>query len=527
MSTLNKEGTFDRRGFVKGSMAAAAIMGMGTLAACSPTAKDESGVGRDPLSETGWDDSADVVVVGLGGGLGAVLSAAEAGVTVIGIEKLSMLGGNWAINSGIVFAPATDAMKAAGDKDERTGQEDTIESAVADWIRCSRGNGDPVLVEAILKEEQAFINSLVAAGVDVRTELCGMADAPIARGHYILDADGNRCSGGAFVNEVTKRIDQTDAKIMTDTEATALIFDDNYSVCGVEVKTAEGRKRIGAKAVVVATGGYTASQHMRAMYNPETVGWGVIGHETATGDGYRMLLDQGAAFCPFKKIVPSVTMEPNSGDTFQSNDYQTFWKNQAHSLIMLDDQGRRNRPETMPYTQIGGDLLTSPNYQLFDQAEVDDPNFTLMKTGTKESLAKAIEDGWILKADTVEELAEALYLDPDTVAGEVADYNAGVAAGKDKFGRPVDSIRELKPPFYMATGINGMSGTDCNCVKVDEQGRELDGMGNPLKGVYGGGNDMFYMNWAGPSYIASGGGAGACYAFSAIVGRNAAAYAQA
>ncbi|MFR1167214.1 MAG: hypothetical protein ACLSDQ_06200 [Adlercreutzia equolifaciens] len=132
-----------------------------------------------------------------------------------------MLGGNWAINSGIVFAPATDAMKAAGDKDERTGQEDTIESAVADWIRCSRGNGDPVLVEAILKEEQAFINSLVAAGVDVRTELCGMADAPIARGHYILDADGNRCSGGAFVNEVTKRIDQTDAKIMTDTEATA------------------------------------------------------------------------------------------------------------------------------------------------------------------------------------------------------------------------------------------------------------------------------------------------------------------
>lgn len=141
-----------------------------------------------------------------------------------------------------------------------------------------------------------------------------------------------------------------------------------------------------------------------------------------------------------------------------------------------------------------------------------------MKTGTKESLAKAIEDGWILKADTVEELAEALYLDPDTVAGEVADYNAGVAAGKDKFGRPVDSMRELKPPFYMATGINGMSGTDCNCVKVDEQGRVLDGMGNPLKGVYGGGNDMFYMNWAGPSYIASGGGAGACYAFSAIDG---------
>lgn len=31
MSTLNKEGTFDRRGFVKGSMAAAAIMGLGHI----------------------------------------------------------------------------------------------------------------------------------------------------------------------------------------------------------------------------------------------------------------------------------------------------------------------------------------------------------------------------------------------------------------------------------------------------------------------------------------------------------------
>ncbi len=42
-----------------------------------------------------------------------------------------------------------------------------------------------------------------------------------------------------------------------------------------------------------------------------------------------------------------------------------------------------------------------------------------MKNGTKESLAKAIEDGLDTEGpDTVEELAEALYLDPDTVAGE-------------------------------------------------------------------------------------------------------------
>lgn len=88
------------------------------------------------------------------------------------------MGGNWAINTGVVFAPATDAMKNDGAIDERTGAEDTIDSAVDDWIRCAKGNCNPDLVRAVLTEEQSFINSLVADGVNVKTELCGMANAP-------------------------------------------------------------------------------------------------------------------------------------------------------------------------------------------------------------------------------------------------------------------------------------------------------------------------------------------------------------
>ena len=144
---------------------------------------------------------------------------------------------------------------------------------------------------------------------------------------------------------------------------------------------------------------------------------------------------------------------------------------------------------------------------------------------SKDSLAKAVEDGFVVKADTLEELAELLYLDPEVVKAEIEEYNAGVAAGQDKFGRAVDTMRALEAPYYASTGTNGISGTDCNGIKVDSDGRVLDRDGNPIKGVYGGGNDMYASNWAGTSYIASGTGAGGTYAFSVITGRNAAAYA--
>lgn len=524
MESLEEKQGVDRRNFLKGGAMAAGALGFAALAGCAPkdNAKDTAMASTDGEA---WDDEADVVVIGLGGGMAAVLVAVEAGASVIGVEKGSAMGGNWAINTGVVFAPATDAMKNDGAIDDRTGDQDTIDSAIEDWIRCAKGDCSPDLVRAILTEEQAFINSLVAEGVNVKTELCGMADAPIARGHYIVGDDGSRSSGGAFTNVLIERVNNTDAKIMLDTAAKRLVLDDAGNVKGVEVSEGGKRKRIAAKAVVVSTGGYTANQEMRARWNPESAGWGVIGSEFAQGDGYEMLLDCGAAFAGFKTINPSVTLERNSRDTFQTNNYQIFWENGAASLIMLDSAGRRNRSETQPYTQVDGALLTVPNYQVFDQAQLDDANFTLCNGWSKTSLSKAIEDGWVVKADTAEELAQLLYLDPAVISAEIESFNEGAASGEDAFGRPADTMRALKPPYYAAVGTNGISGTDCNCMKVDDQARVLDRDGNPINGVYGGGNDMYYWNWAGSSYIASGGGAGAAYGFSTIAGRNAAAYA--
>ena len=104
MELLEEKRGVDRRNFIKGGAMAAGALGFAALAGCAPkdSAKDTS---MASTAGEGWDDEADVVVIGLGGGMAAVLAAVDAGATVIGIEKGSAMGGNWAINTGVVFAP--------------------------------------------------------------------------------------------------------------------------------------------------------------------------------------------------------------------------------------------------------------------------------------------------------------------------------------------------------------------------------------------------------------------------------------
>ncbi len=70
------------------------------------------------MVDLGWDDAADVVVVGGGGaGLRAALAAAQAGADVVLLEKTERPGGKTWMSIGIMTGSATPHQKKAGIRD--------------------------------------------------------------------------------------------------------------------------------------------------------------------------------------------------------------------------------------------------------------------------------------------------------------------------------------------------------------------------------------------------------------------------
>lgn len=97
-----------RRGFVGAALAGTmGVAASSFLAGCSaPTSSSDS---------QEWDQEADVVVVGAGGaGLAAAIEAANAGASVLLLEKASAVGGDSALSDGILGGWGTKLAKEQG-----------------------------------------------------------------------------------------------------------------------------------------------------------------------------------------------------------------------------------------------------------------------------------------------------------------------------------------------------------------------------------------------------------------------------
>jgi 3-oxosteroid 1-dehydrogenase len=82
---------------------------------------------------TTWDDTVDVVIAGSGGGgMVAALTAADAGASVIVLEKQDRLGGSTAMSGGIVWVPNNPVMQAKGVPDSYEDAMAHFEAVVGD-----------------------------------------------------------------------------------------------------------------------------------------------------------------------------------------------------------------------------------------------------------------------------------------------------------------------------------------------------------------------------------------------------------
>jgi len=140
----------------------------------------------------------------------------------------------------------------------------------------------------------------------------------------------------------------------------------------------------------------------------------------------------------------------------------------------------------------------------------------------------AIENGSteVVAADSLEELAGKMGIDPVVLGQTVDEYNASSAAGYDElFAKDRKFLRALKGPrYYAVKGRTVFLGT-MGGIRINERMEVLDKKAEVIPGLYAGGFDAGGMY--GDSYpIKGSSGLASAFAFNSgrIAGRNALDY---
>ena len=445
----------------------------------------------------------DVVVVGGGlAGWATAVSAAEAGASVALLEKTDRFGGSTVLSGGF-FALADTPMQ------RDLGIDDDAQTLEQDLIAVGEGRNDRALVHAYAQGQREFWEWLTSHGWEpLDVELSSGQSVP--RSH--------RSSTPDFLPKLVARGAELGVQAQLGVPVTSLLVEGGR-VVGVRTGTGEVR----ARAVVIASGGFSRSDDMLAQYSPANLRALRVGGSGSTGDGLRMAQEIGAAARDFEFIKGTFGTHPST-----TSDQHQFFLGYYLGAIIVDGSGRRFVDESISYKLIGDACLALEEpiaFQVFDQSILDTAPAGVALFDPR----PMIEDGKVLESDTLEGLAERMGVPAAALTRTVDDYNEAVRGGaRDEFGRTglVAGTGELLPiehaPFYAFPSTTALIATYCG-LSVDPSARVLDEAGSPIPGLWAVGEVV--GGFHGAAYM-TGTSLGKAAFFGIVAGGSAAAAAQ-
>lgn len=290
-----------------------------------------------------------------------------------------------------------------------------------------------------------------------------------------------------------------------------LIVEDGR-VVGV-VAEREGREvRIRAnKAVVLAAGGFESSQEMREQYlpGPTKAEW-TAANPTNTGDVIRAGLDAGAA----TDFMDEAWWGPTVRVPGEQSARMMIIEKALPGCLFVNKAGKRFTNEAAPYITVIADMYAAhnagvesvPSWMVFGNFYRDKYPMGPLLPGSNmpdAMVSRKLWDQFIFKANTPEELAAKIGVDPQGLRQSIDKMNHFARTGVDEeFAKggnendryygdesvtPNPCLAPVEAPYYAVQIFPGELGTKGG-LATDEFARVLKTDGSTLEGLYATGN---------------------------------------
>jgi fumarate reductase flavoprotein subunit len=436
-----------------------------------------------------------VVIAGGPSGLAAAVQAAEDGADVILIEKNAAVGG--AANMGM-------GPLAIGSKYQQRQMIDvTVEKCLNMIMEYTHYNIDGRLVKRYFEQSAETIEWLEDMGVEFEGAFKYFTKSE-ATWHIVKTDQGIGPRAASFMNKALfARAQELGVEVMLETAGKKILKDDEGKVRGVLAVDKDGKEiEIACKAAVICTGGAGANPEFIKEETGYTFGVDMFNFAIPgnVGDGIKMAWEAGSAKLPvrieqaanFEGIdelptsVPNVLTQPNllvnkfgkrvmdeeqmQNTTFLSNACSHQKGRVLYSIVdtSIVKDYIRNGVDEICLVRMNPDVS-----DFFEGVEIAE------KTGNK----------GLFKADSIEELAEKLGIDPEALEETVDDYNDYCDGYDEEFFKRKKYLRPLtKAPYYAAAIRPGGYGT-VGGIRINENCEVCDDDYMPIPGLYAAGAD--------------------------------------
>ncbi len=324
--------------------------------------------------------------------------------------------------------------------------------------------------------------------------------------------DRRLAMGNALIGMLRHSLMDRDVPLWLDTPARRLLIEDGRAI-GVEAEQ-QGRtiRILARKGVLLAAGGFEASQAMREKHlpNPTSADW-TCANPYNTGDVIEMGRDVGAAV----GLMDEAWWGPNTVVPGEDRARMLVIEKSLPGGIIVNKHGKRFVKETAAYNDIvkqmydteSGAEESVPSYLIFDATYRAKYPVGPLLPGAQQPdwmVSKELMENFITRAKTLDALAETMGIDAAELRRTVDRFNADAREGVDHdfhrgetafdkfYGDPdVGPNSCMAPietsPFYCVTVVPGELGTKGG-LETDEFARVVTREGEVIPGLYATGN---------------------------------------